>query len=59
MPRPPPPPMAFTITPAPRCASKKARASSSVTADWLPGISGTPQRSARARAAALSPNRRK
>ena len=36
MPRPPPPPSALTITPAPFCAARKARASSSVTASGLP-----------------------
>jgi hypothetical protein len=46
----------LTITPAPRCAKKNACASSSVTACWLPGITGTPQRSASVRERALSPN---
>ena len=42
MPRPPPPPIALTITPAAALGAKKACASASVTGPALPGITGTP-----------------
>jgi hypothetical protein len=52
--------MALMTMPAPCppacCACQKACASSSVTSCCVPGISGTPQRAASARAWALSPN---
>ena len=58
MPRPPPPARALSITAAPSPSpSRNASASSTLTARLIPATSGTSRRSARARAAALSPNR--
>ena len=59
MPRPPPPPTAFSITaPSDPSDAKNARASSNVIGRLIPGNTGTPHSSAKARACALSPKRR-
>ena len=58
MPRPPPPATALIIMAPPSpSAAKKAWASSTLVDPAVPGSTGTPHSSARARARPLSPNR--